>query len=68
MTPANPFSDSMVARSRIVSATEIRTRELAFQSNFNEMDQDMGQYSLENTRPAAEKNIDYSVDNLDEID
>lgn len=49
----NPFSESMVARGRIMSATEARSRENTFQQNFNEMDQEMPQYSLENSRPGG---------------
>ena len=74
----NPFSESMVARNRIMSATESRSREIntnAFQQNFNDMDHQemMAQYSLENNirnggaNGGNRGNLDYSVDNMDEI-
>ena len=51
--PLNPFSESMVARGRLMSATEARKLEAINTSNFNDEDQEMAQYSMENTRPAA---------------
>ena len=43
--PINPFSDSNAARARHYGGSGARTREYEIQANFNEIDQDMDQYS-----------------------
>lgn len=60
--PMNPFSDHQMYRQRIMSGSGARSREYEIQANFNEIDQDMDRYSINNRQTIDEQHQEETFD------
>ena len=61
--PMNPFSEqSNLYRQRILNGSGARTREYEINANFNEIDQEMDRYSIQNRQTIDEQHIEETFD------
>lgn len=58
----NPFSEQQMYRQRMISGSGARSREYEIQGNFNEIDQDMDRYSINNRQTIDEQHQEETFD------